>query len=108
MPFLPLSSSSELEVALDHSERETVVLFKHSSACPISAGAHASIQPLSDQVPIYKLTVQQSRELSGQIAEEFGVRHESPQALVVKDRKVTFDTSHGRVTADALTSEMKS
>ncbi len=108
MPFLPLSSSSELEAALDHSERESVVLFKHSSSCPISAGAHASIKPLADQVPIYKLTVQQSRELSRKIADELEVRHESPQALVIKDRKVTFDTSHGRVTADTLSSELAS
>ena len=106
MPFLPLSSPSELEAALDRSEREAIVLFKHSSTCPISAGAHASVQPLSDQVPIYKLTVQQARDLSKQIADEMAIRHESPQALVVKDRKVVFDASHGRVTAEALSSKM--
>lgn len=106
MPFLPLSSPAQLQTALDHSERETVVLFKHSSACPISAGAHASIEPLSDQVPIYKLTVQQSRDLSSEIADSMEVRHESPQALVVRDRKVTFDTSHGSITAEALSEAM--
>ncbi len=108
MPFLPLSSSSELEAALDRSERETVIVFKHSTSCPISAGAHESLQPFSDQVPIYKLTVQSSRDLSRQIADDMKVRHESPQALVIKDRSVVFDASHGRVTAEALSGEMKS
>ena len=106
MPFLPLASPSDLEAVLDRSEREAVVLFKHSSACPISAGANASLEPLADQVPVYKLTVQQSPELSRQIADDFDVRHESPQAFVVKDRKVLFDASHGRVTAAALSDAM--
>jgi bacillithiol system protein YtxJ len=106
MPFLPLSTESDFERALDHSEREAVVVFKHSSTCPISAGANASVEPLADDVPVYRLIVQQARPASQHIAEATGVRHESPQAIVLQNRQPTFNASHGRVTADALRSAL--
>jgi bacillithiol system protein YtxJ len=106
MPFIPLETPADLQTALDRSEREAIVLFKHSSTCPISAAAHRSVAPLADQVPVYKLVVQQARSLSAAVADELGVQHESPQAFVIRDRKPTFDASHGRVTADALSAEL--
>lgn len=108
MPYLPLASLEDFERALDHSEREPVVVFKHSSTCPISAGADASVRPLSDDVPVYRLVVQQARDVSQQVAQTTGVQHESPQALVLRDREVAFDASHGRVTADALRAQLTS
>ena len=46
--------------------------------------------------------VQRARELSQEIARRTGVRHESPQALVVRNGEVVWNASHYDITADAV------
>ena len=48
------------------------------------------------------VTVQTHRAVSNAIAQSFGVRHETPQALLIKDRRVVWSASHFRVTAAAV------
>ena len=102
--FRPLSSAAALEQALEHSEEEPVVLYKHSITCPISSWARVQMQRLTEATdpPVYELTVQAARPLSREIAEQFGIRHESPQAILLFRRRATFAASHRGVTADAL------
>ncbi len=42
----------------------------------------------------YFLDLIAHRDISDLVAETFGVYHESPQILVIKNGKCTFDTSH--------------
>jgi bacillithiol system protein YtxJ len=83
---------------------EPVLIFKHSSACSVSASAEDEMHRLAAKtdVPVYKLVVQRSRALSDEIAESLGVRHETPQALVLVDGEAVFDTSHFDVTVETL------
>jgi len=53
-------------------------------------------------VPTYRLIVHASRALPHDIQEQFNVRHESPQVLVLVNGEVTSHTSHSRITADWL------
>jgi bacillithiol system protein YtxJ len=69
-------------------------IFKHSSTCPISSRADLVVDSIEFSVPVYKLIVQESRELSNQIAEEYGVKHESPQLILVKDGKAVWNKCH--------------
>jgi monothiol bacilliredoxin len=48
------------------------------------------------------VTVQTHRALSNAIAQKLGVRHETPQALLVKNGRVVWSASHFRVTAAAV------
>jgi bacillithiol system protein YtxJ len=98
-----IQAQTDIDTLLEHSEREPVILFKHSATCPISAGAHKRLEQLESNVPIYKLTVQQARALSGSVAEDFEVQHQTPQAIVISKREVQFDTSHGDINEDTLT-----
>jgi bacillithiol system protein YtxJ len=36
------------------------------------------------------------------VSARLGVRHETPQALLIRDRRVVWSASHFRVTADAV------
>jgi bacillithiol system protein YtxJ len=36
------------------------------------------------------------------VSTKLGVRHETPQALLIRDRQVVWAASHFRVTADAM------
>jgi bacillithiol system protein YtxJ len=48
------------------------------------------------------VTVQTHRAVSNAAAQQLGVRHETPQALLIRDGRVVWSASHFRVTAAAL------
>lgn len=103
--FRPLATPADWSDALDASETEPVVVFKHSSACPVSGRAQRQMEHMADAddaPPIYQLVVQNSRALSNEVADALDVRHETPQAIILKDRRPVFDASHGRVKADVV------
>lgn len=104
MPFIKLDAPDVFQQALARSEKEPVVLYKHSTTCPISAAAHREMEKLAEEgaLPVFKLAVQKSRALSAEIASALDVRHESPQAIVLVYGKPIFHASHHRVTAQAV------
>lgn len=108
--MLTLKDQADWQSVLEHSKSSPVIVFKHSNACPISRAAHerveAAISSGEITVPIYKLIVQDSREISDLIASETGVIHESPQVIVIQDGQAIFDTSHHDVTAESITSAL--
>jgi bacillithiol system protein YtxJ len=48
--------------------------------------------------------VQSHREVSNDAARRLGIRHETPQALLIRDGKVLWHASHFRVTASSIAS----
>ena len=84
---------------------ELFLLFKHSRACPTSAFAFAEYRAFveaQEDVPTAWLDVIARRPLSLAVADETGVRHESPQALLFREGKVVWDASHGAITSSSL------
>ena len=51
---------------------------------------------------VFHIDVIRSRGVSDWISQQFGIRHESPQALVIRDGREVWATSHGGITAEAL------
>lgn len=102
--FSPLESESDWTRALEHSRREPVIIYKHSATCGISSGARRRLQELgaAGDPPVYEVVVQHARPLSNSIAAILGVRHESPQAIVVHEGLAVFHISHGSITPDRL------
>ena len=107
-PFHVLTSDADWEDALSQSEDTPVLIFKHSSTCPVSTNAHQEMQTLveEDSVPAYKVVVQDQRAISNRIESDLGVRHETPQAILLDDRSPVFNTSHFNVTVDTLRKEL--
>lgn len=84
-----------------------VWLFKHSLTCGVSARAWRELESFAAGRPesaglFVKVEVQRSRELSNAIAERTGVRHQSPQVLLLRGGRVLWHESHWRITASAL------
>lgn len=101
--FVPLDTLDALEDAIARSEREPVVLFKHSSLCGLSARARRKLNDLAGGTPpVYEVVVQRRRELSNDIEQRFGIRHETPQVIVLHRRRPVFDASHHRVSAETV------
>ncbi|GAA3329000.1 bacillithiol system redox-active protein YtxJ [Ectobacillus funiculus] len=44
----------------------------------------------------------EDRPVSNQIAEQFGIKHESPQIFLLEDGQVRWNTSHWKITKEAL------
>jgi len=78
-----------------------VLLFKHSLTCGASAYALEEVTNLAGRstLPIAIIPVQTARAVSDEIERRFGVRHESPQVLLVEGGTVKWHTSHSGVTA---------
>ena len=103
-----LSDLDMLEAAIAESTERPVLLFKHSRTCGISHEAldelHAHVAQNTSAPPAsYKvITVQSHRGLSDSAAKRLGIRHETPQAILVRNGRAVWNASHFRITADAL------
>src|SRR5215813_8539831 len=103
--IIDLRQDHDLEQLLDRSRTDPVLIFKHSTQCPISTQAYEEFIDFAEGVPhliCSAVLVIENRKLSNAIAERFGVRHESPQALLVKDGRVVWHASHWSITSDSL------
>jgi len=102
----PLSGMDDLDRALAATDERPLLLFKHSFTCGVSAEAlDELISHLNDrqlEASYAMVTVQTHREVSNAVAKQLGIRHESPQALLIRDRRVVWSASHFRVTAAAV------
>ena len=108
--FSRVESITELDQLIERSQQTPVMLFKHSLTCPISGAAFRQYQRFLDDRPggdatVYTLVeVQNARDVSNEIAERTGVRHESPQALLLRGGEVAWHASHWAIRAEALAS----
>src|SRR5690348_5487369 len=105
-PLQPLSQLEELEAAIAESSERPVLLFKHSRTCGVSCGALDELLAHVEAAPVpaaYKvITVQSHRQLSNEAAARLGVRHETPQAILLRNARPVWSASHFRITKDQL------
>ena len=101
-----ISDADMLDAAIAESLERPVLLFKHSRTCGISCEALDELQAHvaeSGARAAYKvITVQSHRRISDAAAERFGIRHETPQAILLRDGQPVWNASHFRITARAL------
>jgi bacillithiol system protein YtxJ len=96
--FIELNSIEKLEELFEKSNETPVVLFKHSITCPISTGVYSEVSAVETEVNL--VIVQRARDISNAIAGKTGIRHESPQAIVLKNGKAVYHASHYDITAE--------
>ena len=108
----PITSIDDLDRIVTESAERPVLLFKHSRSCGTSAEAYDQLlehlsDQATDQATYAVVTVQTHRDVSDAAAARLGVRHQSPQALLIRGGRVVWSASHFRVTAreiaDAVT-----
>ncbi len=84
--FTEINSTEQLNELFEKSNEKPIVLFKHSTTCPISARVHEEISNADADINI--VIMQKARNVSDEIARRTGIRHESPQAIVVSVREM--------------------
>lgn len=98
--FVPVDSVEELEPLFERSTAEPVILFLYDPYCPINHVARAELMLVGGEAAL--VDVSRRHAVSREIARRTGVRHESPQAIVLRDRRPVWDASHYGITADEV------
>ncbi len=112
MNWEEITSLEQINILIKNSENQPIIIFKHSTRCSISSMAidrleRAWKEEEMQAVKPYYLDLISYREISQTIADTFGVRHESPQLLLIKDGECTFHTSHMAISYQGLKSQLE-
>lgn len=86
----------------DLSKEKPVLIFKHSTTCPISQGALSRLEKgwtAADDAgrTAYYLDLWAHRDVSDAVEARYGIRHESPQVLVISGGTCSYNTSHRNI-----------
>lgn len=96
----------DLDKVWETSNEKPILLFKQSTTCPISADAFAEFNTFLNEndgdTKAFFVKVRETRPVSDQIAEDLGVRHQSPQIFVVKNKAAVWNASHTKITVDSI------
>ena len=100
-----------VERAREISNGKNALIFKHSTRCPVSTRTEriftAFAEEWSGVTLMCIVDVIGDRDVSNAIADETGVLHQSPQAIVIQDGAVTANTSHYDITRSWLERELQ-
>lgn len=92
------------EIVADSADKP-VIIFKHSTRCGVSRMVLKQFEnefDLHEKITPYFVDLLEHRNISNEIASRFGVFHQSPQLIVIKDGTAVFNESHGSIDAGKL------
>lgn len=106
-----LTSAEQLEEADSVSREMPVLIYKHSTRCHICSMALSRIErgwdaPDYDKVKPYFLDVLKHREVSDAVAQRYGIEHQSPQVLLIRNGKCIYSESHSAITYNTILSSV--
>lgn len=103
--------TSEVQLAEIQNNNEPSIIFKHSTRCPVSRIVkHNFILEsilLPDNVKVYHLDLIKYRDLSSQIANQWDIKHESPQVLLIQNNECHYDASHNSIHVADIVTQIK-
>lgn len=96
--WTPITSTDQLNEIVDLSAEVPCLILKHSTRCSISTVAKHRLESNWDfedsEIQPYYLDLISYRSVSDEIAGRFGIDHQSPQVLLIKDGSCVYDESH--------------
>jgi bacillithiol system protein YtxJ len=101
----PLIDLGQLNEIINESTTTPAVIFKHSTRCSVSRMALKQFENefnLTSKVTPYFLDLLEHRDISNEIVIRFGVVHQSPQLILIKDGKAIYNASHSDIAAAEL------
>ena len=99
MNWNQLTSIDQLTQIDELSRTKPVLILKHSTTCSISRASLGRIERTwseenDELLTPYYLDLLAHRNVSNEIAQHYGVTHESPQVLLIKNGKSVYSESH--------------
>ncbi|AZA76533.1 bacillithiol system redox-active protein YtxJ [Chryseobacterium sp. G0186] len=93
-----IESEEDLVKAIEHSHKNKIGIFKHSTSCFISRTVlknfEKEVENSDQNAELYYLDLLAYRPISNKIASDFEIRHESPQLIVIENGKPVNSASH--------------
>ena len=101
LSWIPLVEETQLEEIEKSSYTRPQLIYKHSTTCGISSMVlnmfSKSYDYSDEQADLYFLDLHRYRAVSNEVARRLGVRHESPQLIVLDKGEVKVHRSHGAI-----------
>ena len=99
--WLPLQSTVQIEALEQASYIRPQLIYKHSTSCGISSVVFRMFNKRyafdGGRADLHFLDLRAFREVSNEVSDRFGIRHESPQLLIIKEGKAILNASHGAI-----------
>ena len=108
MVWKKLTEVNQLEEIALASHEKAQLIFKHSTRCSISATALNRFERAWDAMdtPAYYLDLIAYRPISTEIAEKFGIEHQSPQVLVIDKGVCAYSATHWDISVEDIKPEL--
>ena len=108
MNWKNLTSEDQIDTIIKESSNAPVVIFKHSTSCPISASAKERLESVEQPqgIDFYYLDLFTYRKVSNEVANRFAVEHESPQVLLIKNGSCIYNASHRAVNMEDIVAKI--
>lgn len=104
--WFTINSSDQLKELDRLSDDKLMVIFKHSTSCPISKMAFKRFQKEADfdtdKADLFYVGVLDQRDISNAIASHYGVMHQSPQLIIIKNGDVVHHASHSAIVPSSV------
>lgn len=105
-----LKSQEDLETWNDYSFQQPVMIFKHSTRCSISSMAKNRLERgwnyTDDQVIPLFIDLLAHRDISNDVASFYGITHESPQILIIRNGTCIYSSSHGGIDPSSISGHL--
>lgn len=98
--FVRIPDEPSLEALIAESAERPVVLFLHDQFCPISSYAYEEMENVGGRVEMIDVT--SDHDVKRAVESKTGVRHASPQLIVLREGQVKWHASHGRIQMGAV------
>lgn len=89
-----LKTIEEWQTLLEKSDEQPFLLFKLSITSLSSVSAKKEMESLVTDLPRYVVIVQLDRKVSNAVELDTGVKHETPQLLIIKGKKAIWQATH--------------
>jgi bacillithiol system protein YtxJ len=106
-----ISTIIELDRIIEQSPMG-ILLFKHSTICPISQHALSQVEQFVQQtgamgINIGMVFIRENRDVSNEIERRYQVPHQSPQIILIKNHSVLWQASHWAITKNSIEAEVR-
>ena len=108
--WIEITNKDSLHEIIEDSDKKTLLFFKHSTRCSISSMALSRMNNdfSFDLLSVnYLIDVLLYREISNNLSEITKITHQSPQVVLLYNKKVIYSASHGEIRPEIISSEIK-
>ena len=92
-----LKTIEEWRMLLEKSDEQPFLLFKLSMTSLSSVTAKKEMESLVTDIPRYVVISQLDKKVSNAVELDTGVKHETPQLLIIKDKKAIWQATRYQI-----------